>query len=186
MIKYRKLEKADKMLNGALELREFIKMRRISHLISKVWLNHRQRQSVPFFKRFSVRTTEELLNTSSFTSSDDQHRGRISTNKIADECNPVDDPIDRRILYELTDLKVNSDDYKDDSSIHEDELEHEADDPFAKQRKPMKSGRSRKAVSSSDRSSVFTKRICRVSNGEFHINGNTQLAGERKGHMTIN
>ena len=43
LIKYRKLEKADKMLNGALELREFIKMRRISHLISKVWLNHRQR-----------------------------------------------------------------------------------------------------------------------------------------------
>ena len=64
------------------------------------------------------------------------------------------DPIDRRILYELTDLKVNSDDYKDDSSIHEDELEHEADDPFAEQRKSKENGRSRKFVSSSD--SIFT------------------------------
>lgn len=177
------------MLNGALELREFIKMRRISHLISKVWLNHRQRQSVPFFKRFSVRT-KDLLYTTSDTSLDAPPRG-IKSERVADECKPVEDPIDRRILYELTDLKVNPNDYKDDSSIHSDELEHEADDAFANERNSMKRGRSRKSVSSSERSSVFTKRISRVSANAFHIDSNLRQnnsfdTGERKGRMTIN
>ena len=103
----------------------------------------------------------------------------------------MEDPIDRRILYELTDLKVNPNDYKDDSSIHSDELEHEADDAFANERNSMKRGRSRKSVSSSERSSVFTKRISRVSANAFHIDSNLRQnnsfdAGERKGRMTIN
>ena len=128
--------------------------------------------------------TDDLLNSSSDTSFDAPQRG-INKDKMADDCNPVGDPVDRRILYELTDLKVDQDDYKDDSSINENELEYEEDDAFAEQRRSMKSGRSRKSVNSSYRS------VSRVSNGEFHSDGNDRShsydAARRKGNsMTIN
>ena len=84
---------------------------------------------------------------------------------MADDCDPINSLIDRRILYELTDLKVDRDDYKDDSSINENEHEYEEDDAFAEQRRSMKSGRSRKSVNSSYRS------VSRVSNGEFYSDG---------------
>ena len=43
----------------------------------------------------------------------------ISVDRMINECEPYADIYDRRILYELTGMKLNEDDYHDDSSIED-------------------------------------------------------------------
>ena len=52
----------------------------------------------------------------------------MSVDKIVDGINPEDDPIDRRILYELSGARLNEEDFHSDSSADEDEDEGDGGD----------------------------------------------------------
>ena len=91
---------------------------RISRLMAYLQLTRGQRLLVQYFRRHTIDKAD--LKKSHI------YRG-LETDQILKDLNPRDNKVDKRILFELTGIKVNEDDYNDDSEF-EDEPEESAFD----------------------------------------------------------
>lgn len=91
-------------------MKRIIQFLRISKLMQKVMLNRRQRLSVPYFRRYTIhdyqlgKEDERLF-----------ERG-LANDRIINECEPEANELDKRILYELTGIRLRGQDFKDESS----------------------------------------------------------------------
>lgn len=109
---------AREKLETELELENIVSTKRIQSFALKNWMTRRQRLSVKYFKRYNIVDSQI---------DKECHHKSMSIDRIVDECKPDEDPIDRRILYELTGRKAFEDDYLDDSSMSEEKEEDDSD-----------------------------------------------------------
>ena len=80
--------------------------------MQKVNLTRRQRLSVNYFQRYTINDKEIERQKAN-------PRG-MSVNRIVSECDALHSEVDKRILYELTGIKVDQEAFKDDSSFEAD------------------------------------------------------------------
>ena len=108
-----KFKIAREKLNGEVDMKNIITFLRISKLMQKMWLSRRQRLSVPYFRCYTIEDYQVEQSRSI------EKRG-ITEKRIISECEPDTNDLDKRILYELTGIKLDPADYQDESSAEED------------------------------------------------------------------
>ena len=84
-------------------------MNRLAHFLNKVWLNRRQRVSVQYFKRYTIKDYE--LNFKVKGVDDKAPSREMSVNRLVNQCEPEQDPLDKRIVYEMTGQRLDDKDY---------------------------------------------------------------------------
>ena len=87
-------------LANEFDMEHLMQVTRISHLLAHLHLSRRQRMTVDFFKRYTVRPNQ--------LSGERGMRG-MSVENIVAGLHPKNDRVDRRILYELTGVKLTAD-----------------------------------------------------------------------------
>ena len=122
----KRLDLAKEKLQSELSLHKYIRNFRLSNFAYKVRFNRRQRESVKYFRRNTIK------------SSDLDQNGRkernFDQNRIVEECNYDLDINDRRILYEMTGSRMNHMDFLDETTDSEFDLNSDADDNQETQR----------------------------------------------------
>ena len=100
----RKLQLAREKLNHELDLTKLVQLNRISRFAFKIWLERRQRISVPYFRRYTIADAdiERMMR----NKNDEELVRGINDQRIINECMPLDSVVDRRLLYELTGFKL--------------------------------------------------------------------------------
>ena len=96
------IDAAMEKLQDEIDLKEMIKFMRVSHLIHKVTLSKRQRHSVHYFRRYSIKDERSERNEKNDRNKSDQPRVEIEKARVIGENNADTDPKDARILYELS------------------------------------------------------------------------------------
>ena len=84
-------------------------MNRLAHFLNKVWLNRRQRVSVQYFRRYCIKDYE--LDFKDKGVDDKAVNREMSFNRLVNQCEPEHDPLDKRIVYEMTGQKLDDKDY---------------------------------------------------------------------------
>ena len=106
------VDAARRRLTDEFDQEKIVHMLRVSRLVSLMKLNRMQRLSVDFFRRYTIQKKD-------IDQSRHHTRGH-SVDSIVRGLNPEENRIDRRILYELAGVKLDKDDYNDESSFSED------------------------------------------------------------------
>ena len=119
------LEKARDMLAAEKDVESVIMMSRINQLLVKMLLKSHQRLAVPFFHRYVLKAkqknsdggqAERREKPSIFTYNDQM----ITADALWDSLDLENDKIDRRILYEITERRM--DGFRDDLSDSDTEV----------------------------------------------------------------
>ena len=84
-------------------MKNIIVLQRINKFVQKLLLARRQRYSVEYFRRYAIEDYE-------VNKPESMKRG-IGLDRILSELQPKREKADKRILYELTGIKLNQDDY---------------------------------------------------------------------------
>ena len=93
-------------------MKTIIRMQRIGKFLHKVSLARRQRLSVEYFRRYTVQDQDI---------DEPKHNARgMPITRIVNECDAVNSLIDKRILYEMTGIKLDQELFNDDSSFEDD------------------------------------------------------------------
>lgn len=75
--------------------------------------------SVQYFKRYTIKDYE--LNFKVKGVDDKAPSREMSVNRLVNQCEPEQDPLDKRIVYEMTGQKLDDRDYLDESTDQDEE-----------------------------------------------------------------
>jgi len=89
-------------------------MNRISRLLHKMNFLARQRRAVKYSHKYviSKRAATEKRNKASFSDDDDSNAAA----KVLDGFDPINNEVDRRMLFEVTGMRLRNSEFQDDSS----------------------------------------------------------------------
>ena len=90
---------------------------RISRFLAKLKLTRRQRLTIEFFKRYSVEMKDVDKNSFSLK----ETKKGMSIETMINGLEPEHDAADRRLLFDVTGIKLDENDYQDESSLDEDD-----------------------------------------------------------------
>lgn len=116
---YQKFKVARESLHREKDMEHMIYNMRISKFLQKTLLRKRQRDVVQYFMRYVIENDE--------IKKKEIARRASTAQQLIEEFNPEQDDFDRRILFELTNRRINQVDYHDDTSFESDG-EHEESD----------------------------------------------------------
>lgn len=108
----KKFEVACQHLVAETDMVSLLSLQRISKFLQKVSLNRRQRLSVDFFQRYTIKESD--------LSTPKKNPRGMGVNRIVSECDAENNEVDQRILYEITGIKLQNDAFADDSSFEAD------------------------------------------------------------------
>ena len=91
----------------------FLQTNRLTHLAFKTWFTRRQRVSTQFFSRYSVKSNEIEQEKK------ESKKKELDVDRVVTECDYERDEIDRRILFEMLGVRLEEDDYPDETSESE-------------------------------------------------------------------
>ena len=122
----RRLGLATEKLRKELDILHFVRDIRLLELLKRTGLNRRQRLSVPYFRRYTIRNKEiasdsRLFSYKSRTVPYDGPRKTTPVESLIESFDPHDDPVDRRIFFEITGLRLDDHDYRDESPNEDDD-----------------------------------------------------------------
>mmetsp|Transcript_34493 Transcript_34493/g.45371 ORF Transcript_34493/g.45371 Transcript_34493/m.45371 type:complete len:203 (+) Transcript_34493:1269-1877(+) len=121
MQRLRRLKGARERLNQELDVLHLVREIRLVDMLKRVVLSRRQRASVPFFRRYTIKGGgTEGEDAAVEPEARAQTRRTLSPEELlgwlASDCDPVGDPIDRRIFFEITGLRLEDDDFRGETS----------------------------------------------------------------------
>ena len=94
-----------------------VQLLRVSRFIARQSMTRSQRLTIDFFRRYTINQKDA----DEYDECSQTHvRGR-SVEAIVNGLNPLESSIDKRIVYELSGIKLNDTDFNDDTSFDEDE-----------------------------------------------------------------
>ena len=103
---------AKEKLHGELSFSRYLRTFRLANFAFKVWLNRRQRESVQYFRRNTVQTSNNT--------GPGRWQRPFNPDRVVNECDYDKDVSDRRILYEMTGVRLNRAEFVDDTTDSED------------------------------------------------------------------
>ena len=107
------MDAAREKLAKEFDFEHVMSVLRISRFLAHLQLSRRQRLTVDFFRKYTVRRKD--------VDKAEANPPGMSVEAIVKGMRPREDSIDKRILYELSGLRLNDSDFKDDSSFEEDD-----------------------------------------------------------------
>ena len=107
-----KFQIAKDKLGEEVDMKNIIIYQRVSNFLNRIHSSRRQRLSVDYFRRYTVTDTE--------IGRKKLGKKGMTENRIINECQPTRSDIDKRILFEMTGVKLDRDEFSDESSLEED------------------------------------------------------------------
>ncbi len=120
---FKKFEIAQKRLLDEQDLQKMIATNRITRFLHKLRFKARQRRAVSFFSKYLLteKDVDDAQNASEPGLIGTEQALHFPIEKIYQDFEPEEDPWDKRLLYEVTGLRLNENDYRgDDTSSDED------------------------------------------------------------------
>ena len=113
MIAYLKYKRARSDLRREKDVEHMIYNMRILRFMQKTTLKKRQRDIVQYFMRYLIEDDE--------INEQDISRRNKTAAQLVEGFDPVNDPYDRRILFEVAKRRVEENDYAEDTSFEEED-----------------------------------------------------------------
>ena len=107
------MDAARKKLHAEFDFEHIVQVLRISRFLAQLQLTRRQRLTVEFFRKYAVLPKDIKR----LRDGKEKHVRGLSVDSIVKGLHPHDNAIDRRILFELAGVRLDEDEFREESSF---------------------------------------------------------------------
>ena len=122
MYKIRQFDLAVKRIAKEQDLQHLIEMNRISRLMHKMNFLARQRDSIKYSSRFVITDNDLAIEKTGKIGKKKQISDEFEAERLLKDFDPFNDAIDRRILKEVLDIRLDANEFRDSGTSDSEEV----------------------------------------------------------------
>ena len=116
LAKYEKFQISLERLSKEQDIQHFIALNRLSHLVHKTFFLTRQRRAVNLARKFVISDKDMHAESKNSKVHSEADNFEYDADKILTEFDPEQNEADRRLLFEITGLQLQADEFTDSDS----------------------------------------------------------------------